>query len=69
LAVFVAGVMLVKLIVMPGTRVRLRRPEHRPFVPGIHEFPATWMAGTSPAMTRIDFAAWETSLKNVASDA
>jgi hypothetical protein len=23
---------------MPGTRVRLRRPEHRPIVPGIHVF-------------------------------
>jgi hypothetical protein len=35
-------------------------------VPGIHEFPAnikTWMAGTSPDMTRIDFAAVETSLR------
>jgi hypothetical protein len=23
---------------MPGTRVRLRRPEHKPNMPGIHEF-------------------------------
>jgi hypothetical protein len=23
---------------MPGTRDRLRRPEHKPFVPGIHVF-------------------------------
>jgi hypothetical protein len=26
------------LLVMPGTRVRLRRPEHKPSVPGIHVF-------------------------------
>jgi hypothetical protein len=43
------------VVVMPGTRVRLRRPEHRPIVPGIiHDFlltAKTWMAGTSPAMT------------------
>src|ERR1700720_1586627 len=42
---------------MPGTRVRLRRPEHRPIAPGIHVFflrgAKTWTAGTSPAMTRI----------------
>jgi hypothetical protein len=37
--------------VMPGTRVRLRRPEHRPIVPGIDVFALhvlarkTWMAG------------------------
>src|SRR6202022_1800049 len=40
------------LLVMPGTRVRLRRPEHRPIVPGIHVLQQlatskTWMAGTS----------------------
>jgi hypothetical protein len=23
---------------MPGTRARLRRPEHKPYVPGIHDF-------------------------------
>ena len=41
--------------VMPGTRVRLRRPEHKPHEPSIHDFGAlernTWMAGTSPTMT------------------
>jgi hypothetical protein len=26
------------VVVMPGTRVRLRRPEHRPIAPGIHDF-------------------------------
>jgi hypothetical protein len=26
---------------MPGTRVRLRRPEHKPIVPGIHVFVGT----------------------------
>jgi hypothetical protein len=41
---------------MPGTRVRLRGPEHRSIVPGIHVFLLCWetktfMAGSSPAMT------------------
>jgi transcriptional regulator len=27
---------------MPGTRVRLRRPEHRPIAPGIHVFCMIW---------------------------
>jgi hypothetical protein len=42
-------------------------------VPGIHEFPAnikTWMAGTSPAMTRIRFfCGGNLSKKSVAGDA
>jgi uncharacterized protein len=55
---------------MPGTRVRLRRPEHRPIVPGIHVFllceDKTWMAGTSPAMTRIAVDVASRSSLNVA---
>ena len=44
--------------IMPGTRVRLCRPEHKPCAghPRLRDLAAikTWVAGTSPAMTRGD---------------